>query len=277
VLRKEDNKKLKKDGKDIVYPSFEDLTKEDNERETFLVFVIKNAQGEIIRQLTSNVSKGLNRLNWDMKVVSKSLITDAKDAPYKTSGAQLVTPGKYSVSIFLNRRGQWIDLEQTENFEIVAYPNYSKEMHNEMFAFQEEVNEFNTLYSAFNDDFAKTKKRLKLMQKAYYTAQKQDKDLYNSIVECQDKMDAMQILISGNPSISKRNANQEASLNDRFGLIRYTVSSYTGAPTGTIVKELKIVKNQFALIEADYKKIKAEKIDIIENGLKAIGAVSISQ
>lgn len=271
--RKEQEEALIKEKKDIVYPSLDALTAEDLEKEDYLLFVIKDQDQKVIRQIPQKIDKGIQSLVWDMKVTSKSIISDKNIQPFNAKGSKMVPAGTYSVSLFMSEKGQLKDLNLTETFNIVAYPHRQTEMHEAMFAFQNELERFEKDFSTFIADFKSTKVVLDRMIQAYHTADQLDTDLYQKIMTCKPELEALNIRLFGNESISKRDENQSPALYERYALVNESTSGYTGAPTGTSRAQFKIVQELYAAISKDFEVIKT-KMEVYKTQLKTMGAAN---
>lgn len=273
--RQDKNSALEKENKERYYPNFDDLTKEDFEKNSYLLFVIKDESGKIIRQIPQKYASGLQRLVWDMKYTSKSRITSNKQQPIITNGSQLVLTGKYSLSIYSVKKGIISDLNLHQNFNIISYPNHKKENHQEMITFQNKVENFEKEYSNFITELDQSQKQIGRLINAYHTTTQLDIRLYKELTETQFNLDKLNIQTFGNPSISKRNGNQEPSLNERYIIIQESINNYTGKPTNTSKEQFEIVKTLFAK-EKIYLNLTNKQIDILKSKLKQLGAASIS-
>jgi len=271
AIRQDKEKSDIKEKKDISYPSFEDLTAEDLQKTDYLLFIIKDKDGKIIRQIPTKFAEGMQNLYWDMKFSSKSFIHHSKEQPNETSGSRMVVAGTYSVSLYSVEKGQLKDLNLSEKFKIVSFPENKAEMHLEMYAFQKELENFEQEYSLFISQFNKEKGQIKTMLQAYHTANNIDIELYNSITELEQDFNELNIKIFGNESISKRNENQEPSLNDRYGLVQYSTYGYTGEPTNTSKEQFEIVKSLYKIVKTDYAKLE-DKSKLLKNQLKELGS-----
>lgn len=274
-LRQEKNKTLKDDSKEIDYPSLIELTKEDLEKESYLLFVIKDEKGDVVKQIPQKIETGVQRLIWNMKATSKSVIKNHKTQPNTTKSSYLVLPGEYTLSLFLIQNEELTDLKLEQKFSIRAFSEGQVEMHKEMYAFQSKLQDFEKEYDLFIHHFENSQKTIEKMIQAYHTADKIDVALYKNLIQCQQDLDSLNILIFGNESISKRNENQIPSLQDRYGLISYSVYGFTGKPTETFKQQFKIVQQLYQLYKTSYNRIQKEKIEDLKHQLEEIGAVYI--
>ena len=74
TARQEKEKALEKKGAEVLYPSFDELRKEDAEVKAQLIWTITDANGKQIRRMTSSPEKGLNKLTWDLRATSTNPI-----------------------------------------------------------------------------------------------------------------------------------------------------------------------------------------------------------
>ena len=142
-LRKEKEKDLFKEGKPIYQPTDEEIRTEQNEKNPYLVFIIKDEAGNIVRKLTKEASKGISRLSWNLEYYDPSPVTD-KDKFNPTAevhSSTLALPGKYYVSMTLVTRDGIKDLTGPVQFNIVPLKNTAIPIGNreELVAFQKQA------------------------------------------------------------------------------------------------------------------------------------------
>ncbi len=120
-IRKKKEKELFKDGKPIPQPTYEELKAEEDEVSPYLVFSIKDADGEEVKKLTAKASKGIHRINWDLRYDEYSPISapNGKFNPTRETNSSLfVLPGKYSVSVSLVAKGEMKELAGPREFNV---------------------------------------------------------------------------------------------------------------------------------------------------------------
>jgi photosystem II stability/assembly factor-like uncharacterized protein len=66
-LRLEKEKKLFKEGKPIPQPTWREVQLEGEEEPSHLIFTIYDENDNVVRQLTAAPSKGIKRINWDLR------------------------------------------------------------------------------------------------------------------------------------------------------------------------------------------------------------------
>jgi len=101
--RNEAEKKLQDAKKDVSYPSYDALKKEDAEEEPYLLFAISDAEGRVIRKLKQPIKAGVHRVVWDFRTSPTGPIAlepPAHPAPWdQPDQGYLVPPGSYQVAM----------------------------------------------------------------------------------------------------------------------------------------------------------------------------------
>jgi photosystem II stability/assembly factor-like uncharacterized protein len=112
-LRHKEESKLAKDSSDVFYPTWEALKAEDREEKPAVVLTIRDDQGNVIRRIDGETSKGLHRTTWDLKYpgFSPTKLDEDSDGP-------MALPGKYTVSIDKRVDGVLTELVAPTEFEV---------------------------------------------------------------------------------------------------------------------------------------------------------------
>ena len=119
--RRTEEQKIQKAEKPVFYPTYEQLTSEQKEESSYLIFTILDEEGQIIQHLRTPAGKGLHRITWDLRYPALTAASP-RDANPATSGpsSTFVFPGSYKVkmSLFCRRRDHSI--------QPVRFPSKSK-------------------------------------------------------------------------------------------------------------------------------------------------------
>lgn len=102
-------REAEKSGREISYPSDEELLAEAQEERPMLIFTITDEDGNIMRKIENPLRKGIGTLTWDMS--------------YMDRRGPAVPPGKYFVSMEKYVKGEYIDLGEKKEFTINALDN----------------------------------------------------------------------------------------------------------------------------------------------------------
>jgi len=139
-IREEKEKDLFKDGKPIYQPTDEEMRKEGEEFNPYLIFTVKDDAGNIVRKLYKDAAKGINRLIWNLEYYDPAPIEnkDKFNPTAKDNSSTLALPGKYNVSMAMVTREGVKDLAGPVQFNIVPLKNTTLPAYNreELVAFQ---------------------------------------------------------------------------------------------------------------------------------------------
>ena len=143
--RTEKEKELIKTKSPIPIPSPTESYQEENEKESYLVFSIKNDKGEEVRKLTKKATKGISRITWNLRYLWKSArqYSDAFEPIKTANNGPFVLPGDYTISIVLVSNGVRKTLVTETNFRVKRLDNTTLpiEDEKELVAFQSKMNE----------------------------------------------------------------------------------------------------------------------------------------
>jgi len=125
--RHEAEEKAAKAGKDVFYPSWEELRAEDREEPPAVEWTVTDEEGHVIRHGTGPVKAGLHRVAWDLRFpASVPAGTPSHPAEGDYEGppkGPLVAPGTYKVSIAQRVDGVLTPLGQPQTFAVEAVEN----------------------------------------------------------------------------------------------------------------------------------------------------------
>lgn len=123
-LKKE--KELFDKSQPIPQPSRETLRAEEDEMAPYLIFTIRDEQGNIVRRLFQEPKPGINRVNWRLRY-DMPLARSAERAEFKPTtnnpDGMMVLPGKYSVELEMNHNGNMKKLSDPQWFNALPLNN----------------------------------------------------------------------------------------------------------------------------------------------------------
>jgi photosystem II stability/assembly factor-like uncharacterized protein len=144
-IRRDKEKELFKESKPIPQPSDEELRRERNEVAPYIQFTIFDENKTVVRKLTEQAKKGINRISWDLRYQSINPISekDKFDPKAKPKSSTLVMPGNYSVYFSIITIEGEKKLSDTLEFKVVPLnkPLPVSPEREELVAFQVKANE----------------------------------------------------------------------------------------------------------------------------------------
>ena len=117
---------LEKAGEDTPYPSWDAVRAEDREEAPSVVLIIRDSEGNVVRQIDGATSAGLHRTAWDMRwsATDPVNLTPPEFLPYWASppSGPLATPGEYTVTLAKRQLGELTVLAGPETFRLKSLP-----------------------------------------------------------------------------------------------------------------------------------------------------------
>jgi hypothetical protein len=273
-IRKEKEKELFKAGSRIPYPAENELRVEKDEISPYLIFTILDEDGQVVRKINKSVTKGINRVVWDLRYYSISPVTEKhKFNPTAEAGSStLVLPGEYSVSITLITREGIKEIAGPLNFNVVPLNNCTlpAKDRKELVNFQKKANELarsirGTEY--FLNDVVKKVENIK-------NAIAHSPAAPNSLMEKADiisgKLKDFQFMFSresDRPS-SEENPPSLMTFNERLSVLAYTHRRSTSCITNNEKAAYDILMSEFPAVLDELKKIYSTDVAELENELE---------
>jgi photosystem II stability/assembly factor-like uncharacterized protein len=237
AIREAEEAKKRKDGETVYYPSYEQLKAEEEEQAPFLIFTVKDANGEIVRELRTSPRKGINRIHWDLKYpqITRLSTRDASESRDFSSGL-MVLPGTYTVELAKNIDGEVTKLTDPQSFEVRPLGNVTlpAEDPEAMLAFHKQLNDLSKVSNSARSVYGDASEKLQLY-KAALKALGNDapSGLAANIDALEDKLDQINMMMFGDRIASSLEMQQPPSLNSRINTAIFSGTSSTSDPTGT--------------------------------------------
>ena len=211
-IRRKKEKKLENTKKNVSFPGWDLIRKEEDEAPPRLILQITNKKGEVVRRINAPVKKGLNRVQWDMRDSSRNPIrlNKPKSSPFSYSGAnrrrgENVLPGKYYVIAYKLIDGKKISLSKKRE---ISYVPISKkgltEIEIEKISFfYSQLKKLGGEFAAVSSTITKMNKGLKYMKKALLETRKDNGNFFSEILTLEMKIKDISNEIWGNSIIQK--------------------------------------------------------------------------
>jgi photosystem II stability/assembly factor-like uncharacterized protein len=263
--RQEKEKELIKENQPVYYPGWEELRAEDREEKSYLLFVISDEQGNVVRKLKDGIKKGINRTTWDLRYANTNPVKKATD---KNESGVPVMPGTYSVEMFMSIDGVLTKIAGPQTFEAKVLKNTTlpAEDRAEMVAFHKKISEFNRavegVLNASRDLLAQTD--------VWIYAIKQTPEAPISLIDNvltikEETQDILQHLYR-DETVFERNEPTSPTVYDRLNELAWGTWNTTSAPTQTQKDEYKYASEEFepllsklqTLLEVDVPNLEAQ-------------------
>lgn len=249
-LKKE--KELFKKGDPIPQPTKETLDAEKYESGPYLVFSIKNSNGDIIKEIYKTPSTGIHRVNWNLRYKKVDPVRLSKDKynPTRNEGSGLrALPGEYSVELLMYHNGKETKIAGSVTFTTKVLNNTTLPDLNpeESMVFYGKVANLLRVMSGsmeYNDEMLT---KTAYLQQALRSVEGAPIKLKNSLSEIKIELDSINFVFYGTPAkaSSEEVPPENVSLSDRLNSIIYTSWQSTSAPTSTQKTNYDILNIEF--------------------------------
>jgi photosystem II stability/assembly factor-like uncharacterized protein len=276
-IRNEEEKKLKKDGKDIKHPTYEQLLKESEQTDQYLLFTIFDQQGNVVRKIKTGANKGVNRLVWNFRysAVTPISLTPFDDSiPWMSEDVgYMVVPGKYNVSLTKFDKGEFTELVAPVEFECkplnnTTLPAEDKIALNE---FNKKVADITIAINGANSYRSELVKQLSYFKKAVIEGEEVPNSLYKDIINVELQLKRLNIKLNGDNLRTKFEGARPTSIRERVNLITGALWSTTAGQTTTFVKSYEDAAARFDEIVVELKEID-DKVKSIKSSLENASA-----
>jgi hypothetical protein len=266
--RKEEEKKLFKEGKPIPTPSKEQLDAEKNETGPYIIFSIKDKSDTEVRKLYAKGGKGLKKITWDLRYKSTGPI-EVKDNKYdptaKTGSGMLAMPGTYSVEMIMFHNGVDSLLYGPVPFEAKVLNNTTLPGdRNELVAFQGDVSEMSRIMTGVGKYFDELKRNTNYIQKAIQQTNGATIEMKNKAQSLKEELDAIDFIFKGTPAAAswEEVPPESMPLNKRYTELAWGMWSSTSAPTATMKMNYSIIMEELPGIIDRLKNVGAGLIEL---------------
>lgn len=256
--RQEKEKELFKEKQPIPQPTREELRLEEAEEDPYLVFVILDGSGQVIRKLFTKASKGINRMNWDLRYASTNPVNGSSTGRGSSSSeggvassrsGLLAMPGTYSVAIEMVARGEIKQLAEPVEFNtaLLQHATLPAKDHKALVAFQHEVSEFSRVMTGARQLAREQQAKLTAIRQALKQAPGATGGLMLEVLELEAGLEDMLYTLEGPDSRAswEELPPMDVPLNRRLNVMIRTHWSSTSELTATETTQLEILKEEF--------------------------------
>lgn len=278
--RSAEEKKLFKDKKPIPTPTMDELRAEENQIAPYLVFTIRDANGNIVRTMNQRPGKGINRVNWDLRYASTGAIRlignkftpvaggDARSR-FRGGGGAPVMPGVYTVSLDMIFDGKTTSLVNPVSFNtkslnkatITGDPA-------ELLAFQNEVAQLSNLANGTQSITNELMTRVQYVKQAVNNMPNVPYELMAKASALEKELDDILWKFDGQQPKASQEENWPAppSINEYLGVAAYGTFRSTAGPTQTMKEQMQLAKEALkpvydrikVILEVDIVKLETE-------------------
>jgi hypothetical protein len=263
--RREEEKKLEKNGKPVLFPGWDRLRLEEAADKPEIVLTVKDEAGQVVRRLSAPGGQGLHRVAWDLRypaVDPVELETAGNRSEWEGfPQGPLVVPGTYSVGMGKRVDGILKPLGEPRTFlvESLGLASLPEKDRAALLAFQKKAGELQRAMLGSAAAAGEAGKSLQAMKKALSDTPKADPKLGEAIAAAEKRLQDGLRELAGDRTIQSRSETAPPSLMDRLS----AQLGSTSPITATAKRDYEIAAAGFeawlvpmrVLIEQDIKKL----------------------
>ena len=266
-MRREQEKKIEKQGGDVFYPSWDELRAEAREEPPAILFVVADETGNIVRRFTAPVTAGFHRIAWDLRFPPFEPVTTPPPAPDDMfSGpptGPMAAPGTYRVGMFKRVEGKLTQLGEMQTF--AARPLYTAAMSNNdrllNLQFEQKVGRLQRAVLGAAEVVRDTERQISLAKKAIDDAPKADAKLMEDVRALESRLDEVDVALNGDRVVASHSEPTPPSIVDRVQAVVGATWSAEAPATQTQNRSYAIAADAFGpvldrlrtLVEVDMK------------------------
>ena len=269
--RKEEEKKIAKEGGDVAYPSWDDLRAEEREESPTIVLTVVDEAGEVMTRFTGPASSGIHRVAWNLRTPSSG--PASLGASGSTSGP-MVAPGVYTVSLERRVEGKLSSLGVPRSFvcEPLGLASLPEPDRAATLAFQKKAARLQRAVLGASRVLDEAENRIKLVIKALEATPGADRTLDIKARALKERILDLEVALSGDRTISRRNEPTPPSIMSRVRRAVSGPSSVLCSPPTSIAREsYEIAADEFGPVLARIKTLIEVDLDELEDALEAAG------
>jgi hypothetical protein len=239
---------------------------------------VTDEQGSPVRIIRKSPSKGINRINWDLRYQSTRIVdTDRFDPLTDNGSGVLAMPGKYKINVTITTNGETRLLAGPVEFNAILLNNTTlpSSDRGSMNAFHRKVAELSRVMQGTENYCEALNKRAMSILQALNSTPKAEAGLVKKARDVQHQLDEILNVkfnrVSSRPS-DEENPPAPVPLNSRLGKLTWISWSTTGDPSQT-------QKDAYAILEAEFppvydlvKRLGENDIPQLEKELENLGA-----
>jgi photosystem II stability/assembly factor-like uncharacterized protein len=274
-IRQKKDKELFDKGKPIPNPSPEELRLEDMEIAPYLLFTVSDQNGNVVRELRAQPTKGVNRLTWDLSYPSPFPVkVESKFNPLaKDEAGLMVMPGKYKVTVAKVISSVVVPLGENMEFQAKILNNATLPAQDRLalVQFQRQVTELTRVLQGAMELANELNGRLLRIKQTLVSVPKGPANLLGQATAIEKELDEIVYAIRGvEPKASEEEIPPtHMPLWSRLSTIIYNQFATTANPGKNQTDGYQIVKEELAPLLLKLKKIAVVDFPKLEKELDA--------
>ncbi|MGH7668556.1 MAG: VPS10 domain-containing protein [Gemmatimonadaceae bacterium] len=264
-----------KKGEDMVYPPWNSLKAENDERPPQLIFTITDAEGRVVRRLMASPAAGVQRVTWDLHYPSVAPVAgtgsggnggNGDDGPY-------VAPGTYRVAMAKLVDGIETPLGVPQAFDVYMLDGTATPRSAIIVAFQQKTAKLQRAVLGANAAAGEAANRLKALRQALLQTPTPTDSLIRRAQALEDTLRAIEETLGGDQTKARYSEPVPPSLLERLGNITDGLwFSTLEDATNTQKQQYDVVASQFGAVLTRLRQFINVDLKQLEDAAEAAGA-----
>jgi photosystem II stability/assembly factor-like uncharacterized protein len=247
---KETRQAKEKKEKNNYYPSFDALKNEKQEEKPFLLFLVRDANGNIVKKLRKPASAEMSTTVWDLRhaTAAPTRLKPQTIGRYgDADSGPLAMPGTYSVEIVLVNNGEFNQVAGAVNFEVKLLENRTIQADDmaALLKFQEEIEELGRRVSGVQKQISETSNKLKFIKKAIEEYPNAKLDWLQRVLDMEYALYNIKVAFFGDPIRQTHQFEVYPGISYRLGIAAYSTWNSFATPTKTAEMNLSIAREDY--------------------------------
>jgi len=266
--RQERERQLRREGKPVHYPSWDELRAEDREDEPAIILTVTDGEGNVVRRITGPTGAGFHRVAWDLRypAFTPSRLDGGGSGP-------MAVPGTYTVTLAKLVDGVVTALGEPQRFEAkpLGLATLAAADKQALLAFQQKVGRLQRAVLGANRVVHETAEQLEYVRRALMDAPEADPALFQRVRQLQDRLADIRVQLTGDETVTDRYEYAPLSISDR---LQRVVGGFwnSSAPTTTHRRNYEIAGRAFESVLEDLHALVEVEVSELSGALEAAGA-----
>ncbi|WP_235297135.1 WD40/YVTN/BNR-like repeat-containing protein [Portibacter marinus] len=249
-MRKEREEEMTKNKASIPFPGWEELNEEKLESSPQVLLLISNENDQPVRWIEGTISKGLNRVNWDLRLPAPNAIDLSKPGftpPWAgTPQGPLAAPGSYTAQLYILNNGTLTAQGEPQEFNVKPIPALEeKSDFKKVSEFQKMTSEFSASITDAGGMMSDAGERLRYLGEAIKKTPAAKEEHFKALKFLSDQLAELRIKLYGDPVKRGLNESTSPTLSSRVGQVAYGHWDTTHEPTQVFIQNIEMAKQEF--------------------------------
>ena len=277
-LRKEAEAAQIKNNAPIRYPTYEELQAEQQEEAPYLLFTIRDTEGQVVRKLKTGATKGVHRIVWDGRYAPVNPVTlsaSGFDNPFAEEEAgTLAMPGDYTVTMSRFVRGTFKDMGAAVPFRLntlggITLPAADRKA---LVQFQREAQALQRRVFAVSGMLDELSDRIRYLVKAAEKSGLEQPDLAGAFERIESKARQIRLALYGDRDALRLDQPTKFAIAARVDWLTGDMWRSTSVPTQMQRDALQIAGEALQPLMAEVRQLLDIEVKNLEQKLGAAGA-----